>query len=98
MLGVYGIGFVTFLMYFVRGVLWRLCCFGVHGFGHLVVVICMVFRCVFALTVFMGRFGRYSGCGWVCNGCVGFMGRLEVWCYGWVVVWVVSGVDLYLNE
>ena len=74
MLWVYGIGLVTFLMYFVRGLLWWLCSVCVHGFGRLVVVICVVRKCVFVLTVCMGRFRGYSGCGWVCNGCVGFIG------------------------
>ena len=75
---------MTFLMYFVRGLLWWLCSVGVHGFGRLVVVICMVSKCVFVLMVCMGRFGSYSGCGWVCNGCVGFISWLE-WC---LVVWM----------
>ena len=39
---------------------------------------------VFVLMVCMGRFGTYSGCGWVCNGCVGFISWLE-WC---LVVWM----------
>ena len=60
MLGFEGIGLVMFVMYFVRGVLWQLCCVGVHGFGQLVVVICVVCRCMFALTVCMGRFGGYT--------------------------------------
>ena len=50
-----------------------------HGFGRLVVVICVVCKCVFVLTVCMGSFGNYSGCDWVCNGCVGFVSWLE-WC------------------
>ena len=67
---------VTFLMYFVRCLLWRLLCsVGVYGFGRLVVIYVV---CVFVLTVCMGRFGGYSECVWVCNGCVGFV-WLE-WC------------------
>ena len=44
----------------------------------------MVCKCVFVLAVYMGRFGGYSGCGWVCNSFVGFMSWLE-WC---MVMWM----------
>ena len=40
--------------------MWRLCCVGVHGFGRLVVVICMV--CVFVLIVYIGRFSSWLEC------------------------------------
>ena len=79
MLGQYGVSFMTFLMYFVRGLLWRLCIVGVEGFGFLVLVICLVCKCAFVLTMRTVRFGGYNGCGWVSNGCVGFIGWLQ-WC------------------
>ena len=40
-------------------------------------MICVVCRCVLVLTVCMGGSGGYSECGWVCNGCVYFVGWLE---------------------
>ena len=40
----------------------------------LLVVNCVVCKCVLVLTVCMGRFGGYNECGWVCHGCVGFIG------------------------
>ena len=55
-----------------------------HCFGRLVVVICMVRKCVLVLTVCMGRFGSYSACGWVCNGGGDFTSWLE-WC---LIVWM----------
>ena len=40
-------------------------------------MISMVCRCVLVLTVCMGRSGRYSGCGWMCDGFIDFVGWLE---------------------
>ena len=41
------------------------------------------------LTVCMGRSGSYSGCGWVCDGCIYFVGWLE-WC---LEVWMCYRMD-----
>ena len=45
------------MIYFVGSVLWWLSCVGVYGFGRLIVVICMMRKCVFLLLVYMGRSG-----------------------------------------
>ena len=73
MLGVYGIGLVTSLMHFVKALLRGLCSVGVHDFGRLDVVICVVYKCVFVSKVCMRRFGGCSGCRWVYNSCVNFI-------------------------
>ena len=57
MLGVYGIGLIMFLMYFVGRMLWWLCSVCVHGFGPLFVVICLACRYIFVSTVSMERLG-----------------------------------------
>ena len=44
-------------MHFVGSVLWWLCCVGVCGFGRLIVVICLMYKCVLVLLVYMGGFG-----------------------------------------
>ena len=36
---------------------WRLCCVDMYGFGCLIVVICVVCKCVLVLFVYMGIFG-----------------------------------------
>lgn len=43
-------------MHFVGTVLLWLCCVGVYGFARLIDVICMVYKCVFVLSVYIGRF------------------------------------------
>lgn len=63
MLEFLGISLATFVMYFVGKKLRWLCWVGLYGFDRLIVVICMVRKCVFVLLVYMGRFWGYSGCG-----------------------------------
>ena len=63
MLEFLGISLATFVMYFVGKKLRWLCCVSLYGFDRLIVVICMVRKCVFVLLVYMGRFWGYSGCG-----------------------------------
>ena len=73
MLEFLGISLATFVMYFVGKKLRWLCCVGLYGFDRLIVVICMVRKCVFVLLVYMGRFW---GLQWM---------RLGVW----VAVWIL---------
>ena len=57
LLGFQGISLVKIVMYFVGSVLWWLCCVGVHGFGRLTVVICVLHKCVLVFLISMKIFG-----------------------------------------